>query len=203
MIDFISETDQYNKYRMKVKSLLKQKAFEENPFNQKFKYFLGFEFDYIFNQSFFEGLKAFAKSNGDQTIVFYTIQPSPEEYFFHHFNKYNVIEIDVSTKDSELNDILTKDPGDSPADSLCIGSDDICWFSESENWVILCSRDWELAIVGFTDLTTMNHFVGSYDSTNQTMFTSIETQLNSLRQIKSFDSMEGAYNKLIQNYRIN
>lgn len=201
MMDFISDTSQFNKYRKVVGSLLMEKSFEENPFEQKFKFFLGFEFDFIFNESFFEGLKKFAKKNGNKTIVFYTINPSPEEYFFHHFNKYNVIEIGVTTSELELNDMLMKDPGGSPSDSLCLNSNDICWFSESENWVILCSRDQELAIIGFTKLDVKNEFIASYDSIGQSMFTSLENQVNSLRQLKGFDqNMEDTFSQLIKNY---
>ena len=202
MIDYISNSDIFKKYKMKKDSLLQQKAFEENPFSQNFKFFLGFEFDYIFHDSFFEGLKNFVKTSGDKTLVFYTINPSPEEYFYYHFKKYNVIELGVCTTDSELNDIMTKDPGESPSDALCLNSNDICWFSDSKDWAILGSRNHELAIVGFTELDMKNLFIDCYSSKGQTMFTSLRNQINALRDL-SDEYTEESFNQLLQNYTRN
>lgn len=201
MVDFISDKDKYEDYKVKVDSLLKAIPFEENPFHERFKYFLGFEFDYIFNKSFFDGLKDFSKAIGNESIVFYTIKPSPLEYFFHHFNKFNLFEISNTASDSDLNEILTRDPGSSPADSLFTNSNEITWFSDSEDWVILCSRDWELGIVGFTSHLFKNLFTQSFTNDGQSMFTTIEKQIIALEQIKSFNQqMIKRHRILLKNY---
>lgn len=201
MANFISNKFEYEYYKLKVGSILKEIPFEENPFHERFKYFLGFEFDYIFNESFFEGLKEFSKASGNESIVFYTIKPSPLDYFFRHFNKFNLFEISNTASDSELNEILTKDPGGSPADSLFTNSNEITWFSESEDWAILCSRDWELGIVGFTNHLIKNLFTQSYTNDGQSMFTTIEKQIIALEQIKSFNQqMIKRHRILLKNY---
>src|SRR5690606_15426118 len=110
---------------------------------------------------FFEGLKEFLSKIGDKTVTFYTIDPPPEEYFYKHFQKYSVFEISNDATDKELNHIMMKNPGDNSADAIALTSDEISWHSSSNDWGIMGSKDWEVAIVGFTSENIKELFIKS------------------------------------------
>lgn len=202
MIDFIINTDEFERYKARFHTLFHQKDFEKNPFKDAFKYFAGFEFDFIYHKSFFEGLKVFLSKIGSEFVTFYTISPPPESYFYRRFEKYSVFEISSLASDSDLNEIMTKNPDEDSFDSICASSDEIAWFSESDNWAILGSRDWEIAIIGFTDIEVMKKFTLSFREEAQTMFTSIKTQADALNDMLCFnEQIKADYDKLVDHYR--
>lgn len=176
-------------------------SFENNPFKEHFKCFLGFEFDFIYHELFFEGIKRFLQKINNQSVIFYTIDPSPEKYFFHHFGKYSVFEISNTATDDELNEVMTQDPGGSPADSLNTNSDVISWFSRAKSWAILGSREWEIAVVGFENQEIKQKFIESFSEDAQTMFTTIQVQSDALDEMLCFNNeAKEAYQNLVKNY---
>lgn len=202
MTDFVTDKEEFVKYKSRFFQLFVNDDFENNPFFSDFKYFLSFEFDFIHNKSFFEGLKNFLKSIGYKTVTFYTIDPSPEDYFYKHFNKFSVFEININAPDKELNDIMMKDPGNSSADALAINSNEISWFSNSNEWAIIGSRDWEIAVVGFTNEKIKQNFIDSFSEDAQTMFTSMKTQVDALDEMLNFnDKIKAEYTKLVESYK--
>lgn len=204
MVDFIKDKNTFRNLEQCVYLRFKQKSFEQNPFKSHFRYFLAFEFEFIYHELFFEGLKVFLEQIGDENVCFYTLSPSPAKYFFQNFKKYSVFEIDVTASYDELNSILTKDPGNSPADSLVDNSNEICWFSKSDKWSILASREWEIAIVGFSDLEVKEKFKESFNEDAQTMYTSVQEQVNVLNEMLCFkEEVRTEYQKLIESYREN
>lgn len=202
MANFVVIPSEFEIYKAMLLERFTNADFQDNPFNDRYKYFIGFEFDFIFHESFFNGLKNFLIEIGDSLVIFYTIDPSPEEYFYRHFKKYSVFKISNLASNKELTNILTKDPGDSPADDLCTNSNEIAWFSNSKECAIIGSRDWEIAIVGFTDLSIKKHFIESFSEDAQTMFTTVEEQSIILGEMLSFDKkVTIAYEKLSTNYK--
>ena len=143
-----------------------------------------FEFDFMFHEDFFKGIKIFLNQTKEKELIFYTIEPSPEKYFFKYFNKYNVLEINLNNSEMELNSIMMKDPGNSPADAIALNSNEIAWFSESKNWAIIGSRDLEIAIVGFTNNKIKEQFLSSFESENY--FLSIHEQIKLINKESEF-----------------
>lgn len=171
MIDFVKNKKEYENYNRKFLNIFKENTpFERNPFNTRFNYFLGFDFDFVYDELFFTGIKSFLSKIKDEKLIFYTINPHPEEYFYKHFGKFSVFEIGINNTDEDLNKIMTTNPGDSPADSLAINSNDIAWFSNSDDWGIICSRDWEISIVGFTNKKILDLFISSFANVDSMFF---------------------------------
>jgi len=86
MIDFVNNKEDYTKYKSRFAEIFKANTdFENNPFNESFKCFVDFDFDFIYHKSFFKGLKTFVKNINNKSVVFYTIEPSPEDYFHKNF----------------------------------------------------------------------------------------------------------------------
>lgn len=202
MVDFVKRKEDFEKYKYRFNTLFKQGIrFEDNPFNECFKHFVAFEFDFIYHESFFKGIKNFLSEKGVGTVIFYTIDPSPEEYFYHHFEKYSVFEISSNATDEELSKIMMKNPGDSPADALAINSNEISWFSPSDDWAIIGSRDWEIGLIGFIDQTTKELFLNSF-SESVDMFFPIQQQVEIYQGMFEFTEVrKKIYDKLIKNYQ--
>ena len=202
MVDFIKDNKEFEKYRLRFMALFREGiAFEQNPFNLYFKHYLAFEFDFIYHELFFEGIKSFLSKIENISLTFYTIEPSPKEYFFKHFQKYSVFEIGVDKSDEELSNIMMKDPGNSPADAFAINSNYIAIFSSSDQWAISGSRDWEIAIVGFTSKEIKDLFISSFGE-NSDMFFTVRKQVEIYDEMFSFSKKQRKkYDKLIESYR--
>lgn len=205
MLDFVEDKIEFEKHKLRFLSLFRESLdFGKNPFGLNFKYYLAFEFDFIYHNHFFEGIKCFMSKIECGKIIFYTIEPSPEEYFYKHFQKFSVFEIGIDHSNEDLNQIMMRDPGKNSADALAITSDVIAWFSNSNNWAIIGSRDWEIAILGFTNQDIRQKFIESFSDDAQTMFTSIKTQVDVLDGMLCFDKHTKAeYNNLIECYKDN
>ncbi|MCJ7932440.1 MAG: hypothetical protein MUW56_02085 [Chryseobacterium sp.] len=97
MENFVTDKKEFEHYKSKIKKLFPEYlSLEKNSFNNNFKYFIAFDFDYIFEEIFFEGIIAFLNKIKNEKLFFYTIDPSPEDYFFIHFNKYSVFELEIN-----------------------------------------------------------------------------------------------------------
>lgn len=178
MINFIDNKQEFKKYKLKYLEFFKQNIpFERKPFKENYIYFLGFEFDFIFNDNFFEGICNFLKELNVNNFIYFTTNPSPEKYFYKNFNKYNVFDANVNTSNLEINDILMKDPGDSPSDAIALNSVEIAIFSDSNNWAFLGSREYELGVIGFTSVEIKILFLASFYD-NSDMFFSVKEQID-------------------------
>lgn len=185
MIDFVKNKNEFEKHKLNYLKIFNKKvSIEKNPFSSVFNVFMFFEFDFMFHEEFFMGIKIFLNKTKEKELIFYTIEPSPEKYFFKYFNKYNVLEINVDNSEMELNSIMMKDPGGSPADAIALNSNEIVWFSESKDWAIIGSRDLEIAIVGFTNNKIKEQFLSSFESENY--FSSIQEQIEMMEDESEF-----------------
>jgi hypothetical protein len=109
--------------------------------------------------------------------------------------------VPLNCTDAEFGEILMRNPGESSADALAINSNDIAFFSSSDDWAIAGSRDWEIAIVGFTSLDVKNEFIDSFGESAD-MFTSVEKQVEILDEMLNFNSQTlSEYEKLVESYR--
>lgn len=201
MINFLLDKKSYKKQKSRFLELFSNKSqFIDNKFNKDFKYFLAFEFDFIYDAKFSEGLKNYLKSLGLSCYTFYTINPSPEKYFYKHFSKYNIGIISINATDEELNDFLMRDPGGSPADALAINSQEVALFSDSNNWGIVASRDMEIGIIGFTSKMEVAHFLSSF-GVDSDMFHNVTKQIEILDSMLGFNEFNKLYYKrLMENY---
>ncbi|CAI8706092.1 hypothetical protein [Chryseobacterium sp. IT-36CA2] len=197
MIDFIRDKTEFEQFKARLNELFPNyTSFENNAFNNNFKYFLGFEYSFVFHKSFFEKIKEYLIKIGNKNLIFYTIDPSPEKYFYKNFNAYSILNISVNNTDEELSKIMM----DRSTEELAIVSDDIAWFSDSNDWAIIGSRDWEIAVVGFTSLETKEIFIKSFGESAD-MFTSVEKQVEILDEMLNFNNNEkNEYYKLAKNY---
>jgi hypothetical protein len=76
-------------------------------------------------------------------------------------------------------------------DELAMYSNDIVWFSNSDEWAIAASRDWEIAIVGFISKDMKNRFLNA-----------IKQQVDILDSMLNFnENIQNEYSKLIINYK--
>ncbi|MFY7844917.1 hypothetical protein [Chryseobacterium gambrini] len=202
MENFVTDRKEFENYKAKIRKLFPDyNSFEKNSFNNNFKYFVAFDFDYIFEEIFFEGIISFLNKIKNRKLFFYTIDPSPEDYFLIHFNKYSIFELETNKNYNDFNSIMYKDPGVNTADAIGINSNEISCFSNSDDWAIIGSREWEIAIVGFSSLDMKERFLNSFGD-NSDIFTSIEQQVNILNDMLNFDNeLKADYNELVKNYQ--
>lgn len=104
--------------------------------NQIFKnyaHFIFLEFEAFMLDVFFHSI-----TNISSKLFFYTLDPHPKEYYYHHFNKFNVFEFtDCDTHLGYL-DLLHQQPDPSSADAIV----------DTVNSMVVCSYKRELAIYG-------------------------------------------------------
>ena len=171
MIQFIKNTTEFETeqdiFFQKYKDGIN---FPENVFSTAFQFYVGFNHDLIYKEAFFDGLKIFISSLGNEDFTFYTIDPSPQKYFFKHFNKYSIAKITTKDSSEEYNNFLLKDPGDSPADAMQYNSELVAIYSISTRWAIATSKDWEVGIVGFNSLNDKINFIKSFNFDEQMFF---------------------------------
>ena len=201
MINFVLKRKDFEEYERRVCTRFTKQSFKKNPFKKEFKYFIAFEFDFIYDILFFEGIKTFVKSNNDTSIVFYTRKPHPEKYFYKHFKKYSIFEFEITHSYHNLNEILSKNPGNL-ADALEANANEICWFSNSDQWAMISSREWEISVIGFTKEKLKTEFLNSFDDKIKTIFNTIEEEVDQLDEMLQFsDSARSEYRKLVANYQ--
>lgn len=194
MINYISDKRNYKEQKRRFLNIFKDKSqFEENRFRKDIKYFLAFDFDFIHDDKFDQGIKSFLTELRLNNYTYYTIDPSPEKYFYKYFNKYNIGVISIKTTDEELNNFLMRDPGGSPADALAINSQEIALFSEADYWGIVASRDFEIGFAGFSSNIIKNLFLSAFDNSTG-MINTVKEQVDIL------ELDEFARSKLIKNY---
>jgi hypothetical protein len=201
MLELIKDELEFKKYKKRFSYFLNESInFENNPFNESFISFLSFDFDLIYNKLFFDGLKIFLHNIDTSSFVFYTIEPDQVNYFYYHFNKYSTVLINNTNTDEDFNNILMEDPGNSPADALAINSSVISLFSSSDDWVILCSRDFEIGIIGFTNIKIMEIFLYSFETIKES-FIPLKELIGRNKKVLSYTEKENRMlNTLLKSY---
>ena len=161
--------------------------------------YLAFEFEQIFGKCFFSGIVNYSIKTNNHSIVFYILEPSPNDYFFKHFAKYSVFKIDNSTSYEEFEDILSNDPGESKADAIVYNSDVILVMPESRDWIVYGSRNWEIAIIGFRNSKTKNAFSDCFNVCD--ILESVEARVNTIKeQIDQNQEVADFFESLLNTY---
>lgn len=198
--------DNINEYNLATNILSNHidlaKKIQTNPFKTDFNLFNAFDFDFIFDDAFIIGLKKFLKEIGDIGCYFYVTQPNPKTYFFKHFQKFSIFEMPSDFSNEEFDDIVTRNPGDSPSDSLVNNSQEIAIFSTSGKWCILANREIEMAIIGFNEANLQDDFLKCFNNSYNNM------QILTIKDYSDFlceflelnEHQKMLYHNLITNY---
>jgi len=163
MIDFI-----YNKDDFEKQSLMKNQIFRlntllpDNLFQEELDNFLFFQSDFIYTDGFLRGIQTLINKEGNQSFVFYTLSPDPASYFFFYFKKYSVAIIPINATKQDYFNFLHRDPGGNLADSLWSNGETVGVFSESLDWGLFASKDWEIGVVGFKTDKVKKLFIESF-----------------------------------------
>ena len=197
MIEYISQPDQFAIEKEYLRRVFNDQVdLPNNLFTNDFKYFDAFEFDLVYSDVFFDGFKKIK----NHWFTFYTISPSPEEYFFKHFGKFSVGKFNLDCHYDDYINFLNSDPGNSPADALICNSELVTFYSNEPNWGIVGSKDAEIAIVGFKKKVIRNVFLNAFNC--NVKFGSIEWRMYVLDQMLHLkDNSKKFYLSLIDNYQ--
>lgn len=198
MVEYISQPDQFDIEKEYLRRVFNDQVdLPNNLFTTDFKYFEAFEFDLIYFDAFFDGLKLFLKKTNNNWFTFYTILPSPEEYFFKHFGKFSAGKVNLDCNYDDYIDFLNSDPGNSPADAPIHNSELVAFYSNEPNWGIVGSKDAEIAIVGFKHKVIRNVFLNSFKG--NVKFGSIEWRMYQMLNLK--EDGKDFFLNLINNYQ--
>ncbi len=207
MVEFISIESEFLEIKRRFGELFRNVDFKLNPFRHNFNIFLGIEFYFIFNDDFIYGMRSYQDKHGvangiENALFFYTIKPSAAEYFFRRYEKYSAIKINRAASIFDINDIITRSPVVGSGDSICISAEEVSWFSPDDDWAILGSREWEIAVAGFTSERVKRDFLSCFSDDAQTMFTTLQIQANALDEMLVFsEEMRIDYQLLVSKYQ--
>jgi hypothetical protein len=203
MTDLVNNKTDFERYESMFHKLFKQGvAFKDNPFHLDFRFYVAFEFDFIYHESFFSGLKVFLGKIDNKSAIFYTVEPPAKDYFYHRYKTYSIFEISSSATDFELESLMVETPQlSSTGDCIRDSSDEIAWFSASSDWAILASRDWELGLVGFSSIEIKELFMSSFGN-SMNVFMSVQRQIEIYDEMLEFTpKRRKQYNQLEDKYR--
>jgi hypothetical protein len=192
MIDFIRLETDFQAAKLRFEKIFENESIlPKKVFKKEFKIFSCFEFDLIYDKIFFNGLESFLQKSNEKEFTFYTIAPSPEDYFFKHFSKYNVFNVDINEIYDNYLKFVHSDPGNSPADSIKDNSRVVAIYSQNNDWGIIASDDWEIAIVAFKNKGVQHDFISCFDesiyfSTVKNRFEMINNKLDLTKKANDF-----------------
>lgn len=154
----------------------------------------------MYEEVFFDRIKHFLEKTDNSVLYFYTLSPSQEDYYYKQFGKYSTFSININQTYKDLYDLLYEDPGNNTGNYVGVVSNDIVWFSDSDDWAIVASRDLEIAICAFTTLEMKKKFEDSFNKTSIILST-VKLYIDSLNSMLSFNEKQWEYyNKIIQNH---
>jgi len=121
----------------------------EQVFKAHLTQFIFLEFDLIRSSLFWSGLQFLFQVGGDNLIFLAVLDPDPQAYYFHHFNRYPVIRISPTDSESDYGNDLHSEPPGSPADSIASNSTIVTLIGDSGKWAIWADRDYDIGILAF------------------------------------------------------
>ncbi len=147
MNGYIDNLNSFRNEEAIANSLIDRRAvFPEQVFQSPFSRFTFLNFDEIFSEYFYERMVAFLRSSHENDITLFVVEPDPESYFFHHFQKYPIVKIPATVSSAEFLSAIFEDPKDSPADAIAYNSSRLLVYSSSLEWAIFGSRDFEVGV---------------------------------------------------------
>ena len=197
-MNFIKTEKEFREIKEKFTELFfENKLLPNNLFKPSYKYFLAFEHDYIFSDSFFDNMMIFLNETKKQSLYYYTVEPKPNGYFFNNYSVYSCNKFSKDSSDEEFNNFLMSDFGD----NIFYSSEEIALFSDSNDWSIVSSVDSEIGVIGFDNLNVKEVFLNVFHK-NIDMFSDIEQKVQMLNKMINFnDEQKCFYDSLIKNYR--
>jgi len=121
----------------------------EQVFKPHLTQFIFLEFDLIMSSLFWPGLQFLFQAGGDNLIFLAVLDPDPQAYYFHHFNRYPVIRISPIDSESDYSNDLQSEPPGSPADSITNNSTTVTLIGDLGKWAIWADRSYEVGILAF------------------------------------------------------
>lgn len=185
MLNFLHKRQDYLDEKTKLKLVFDDNIdFVKNPFLPNFSMFTAFEFDKLYTRPFFQGIMNFLYRVKNETLTFYTLSPSPLEYFFENFLKYSIVKMSSTTSYADYIEFLARDPGNSPADALIYNAERICLYSDYPLWGLTGSKDLEIGIVGFKNIEIRNIFLSSFAKET---FTNVKDRTLEIEELLGLD----------------
>lgn len=205
MVDYIiSNKEDFDRERSKKDQIFKPNLlFPDNLFFDDFYGFLFFESDFIYTSTFLSGIQIFIKKIKNSFFTFYSISPEADEYFFNNFGKYGVATFTINDNHEVYKKNLHRDFDQKRGDSLSISGETVAIFSDSLDWGMVASKNWEIGIVGFKSDRIKELYIDSFKENvgSGKIFDTIDSY------IKEYDSMfhweediKNEWNKLKKNY---
>ena len=136
------------------------------------------DFDVIWNESWFERIKALSVS--DIAFRLMVLSPDPLKYYQHYFSMLPLLIVEVSDSFQKYLDVLQQDPGQSPADAIQHGAEVLCAYDDDMRWVWLCDRGLELGVVATVDAELSSEMRQAFGEFLLTPQQAIETILSSV-----------------------
>jgi hypothetical protein len=201
MADYLSDMATFERTKVRLSHFLSDLEIEANPFASRFKFYLAFEFDLLLNDYFLDSLFNFTEVTGGKQVCFYTRKPDPISYFYKHFKKFGVFELPTNCTKAEVNDIMTKDPGGNKVDAFYTGADEVCIFSQSDDWAIISSRDSEISIAGFVYENDQVLFKNMMDENIKQYIYSVQEKMAFLKEeFSGYPLAVETYNSILKNF---
>ncbi|RKR38692.1 hypothetical protein [Paraburkholderia sp. BL17N1] len=97
----------------------------------------------IATQVFHDLIRSIAAFNGTGEFAVVVLNPDPFNYFNMHFGKYPGFIVGTQHTDDDFFEILTRDPGDSPADAIGFYSEQYAVLPISGEWFFYADRGWD------------------------------------------------------------
>jgi len=164
-MNYLTQPDKYEQHMSVIGSLVAlEKRLPAQVFKHPLSYFALLDADGIFLHSFFERMKGFISSIGENKFYLAVIEPHPESYFYRHFRKYPIIEMSLDDRIDEYAQIIRQDPGDSPADAIAYNGRVCLIYSDTLQWAIHLDRELGVAVASFVSDRLKQEFAAAYGS---------------------------------------
>jgi hypothetical protein len=134
-----------------ARRLMSGASFPDQVFSRELQRFTFFNFDDFFTRDLFESLIQFLRQNSVETFTLFTLQPDPEDYFYKKFSCYPILQGSTEWTSERYLSLVFADPGESPADAIAHNSTELVLHSDSVDWCMYGSRDFEVGILGAND----------------------------------------------------
>lgn len=208
-IELIKDEIEFKKEKNKFKQIFKENvSFPKNVFSPNFEQFIAFEFDLYFHEFFFEKMKIFINSIKEKNYTLFITDPSPEKYFYKKYGKYGVGVISTKSTIDDFYNFVSKDFVKYPdslkkTDSIIETTDSFACYSSTPLWGMWGDRNWETAIIGFSNESIKNIFIKSFEEKYK-IFNSLLVHIENLNEVLNFsDKIKDRYLKLLSSYSVN
>ena len=121
----------------------------DQVFKLECEYFRFFDFDVVFEERFWKLVVGIADENGDTEVTLGVLDPNAT-YFRRHFGYFGEACIGVSTTATEYQELIGREPSDSPADALRHNANVIAFCGPSHRWAIWVQRNLGLGVIAQT-----------------------------------------------------